>query len=720
MRAKILSLGIVFSVIAGLAIGPAGHAATGTGTTYYFHAVNAPVQTADLVTGGATFDTTPPQFTDDAYAVDPPGLVNTGGGGAGDPGWTGKVAGPITSLGLDFWSKATAGEALGQVDYDTVLWVGTTEYDLPTLTVTNVDPTSFNEIKGTFTTMLDASGNEVPLNIDPGNNDVSINIRGVYVVDEAAATIAYDSTSHPSSFTVTSSGGPAPSPSSSSTSTAPPPPPPGGSITPQTLKGSISFSTPIELPQSSDTGTVDKTCYNPCGEPSLVQAPNSGTIYVSTPRTLVACCNTKASPVWKSTDGGRTWSDPIFPTSTIPGGEAGTGGDTQMAVDSHDNLYEGELYLANDSMFISPDEGQTWTSSSFSHDVGTDREWLVYNPKDDALYGWYDGLKAGLETIRAPLNTAAGNKTALLAPQERIAVPVQPTCASLVCAGHVNSSQLDQVNGVPILNETESPGIPAVDPQSGTVYFPFGYQVAGKGIGIAETTDGLNFTYQYVSGAGHGAVGDVDNDFPVAAVDTAGTLYIAWVEDKSGNDNAYHVYLSSSKDKGATWNGPTDVSGAISKTAVFPTMAAGADGRVVVGWYGTDVAGNNNDVNVMKDASWNVYVAESTNAASANPTFDQVENVDPNFHTGTVSTGGLGGSADRSLLDFFTVGIDNKSGNADLTYTRDKGAGTAIMFAKQNGGCNMLTTDPCAAAPSPTPTTTTTSSPSSSPTPTAQ
>nr|MDQ3879432.1 Ig-like domain-containing protein [Actinomycetota bacterium] len=380
-----------------------------------------------------------------------------------------------------------------------------------------------------------------------------------------------------------------------------------------------------------------------------------------------------------------------------------------------------ELYLANDSMFITGDEGRTWTSSPFSHDVGTDREWILYNPKDDALYGWYDGLKAGLETIRAPLGTPAGNKTALLAPEERVAVPAQPTCASLVCAGHVNSDQLNEVNGVPVLQSAESPGIPAVNPDTGVVYFPFGYQVAGKGIGIAETTDGINFTYDYVTGAGHGSEVDVDNDFPVAAVDKSGTLYIAWVEDKGGHGNAFHVYLSSKK-PGGSWVGPTDVSGAISATAVFPTMAAGSDGRVAIGWYGTNVAANNNDLNAMKNASWNVYVAESTNAASANPTFDQLEVVDPNFHTGTISTGGLGGSADRSLLDFFTLGIDNKSGNAMLTYTRDKGDGTAIMFAKQSGGCNMLTNDPCAAAPSPEPSTTSTVSPNptSSPSPVAQ
>jgi hypothetical protein len=243
------------------------------------------------------------------------------------------------------------------------------------------------------------------------------------------------------------------------------------------------------------------------------------------------------------------------------------------------------------------------------------------------------------------------------------------------------------------LNETESPGIPAVDPKTGTVYFPFGYQVAGKGIGIAETTDGLNFSYQYVTGAGHGHVGDVDNDFPVAAVDGKGTLYVAWIENKGGQEPAFHLYLSASKDRGKTWSGPTDVSGPISRTAVFPSLAAGSGGRVVVGWYGTNIAGNNNNLKLMKNAQWNTYVAESINADAKHPRF-AIENVDPHFHVGTISTGGLGGNADRSLLDFFTVGIDSKTGAADITYVRDKVVDTkkvtAIMFAKQTGGYNLL------------------------------
>ena len=65
----------------------------------------------------------------------------------------------------------------------------------------------------------------------------------------------------------------------------------------------------------------------------------------------------------------------------------------------------------------------------------------------------------------------------------------------------------DEINGVPILNGATSPGRPAVDQTSGTVYFPVPYQVAGRGIVVASTSDGgLSFQYNYVTGAGHGDI----------------------------------------------------------------------------------------------------------------------------------------------------------------------------------------------------------------------
>jgi len=57
-------------------------------------------------------------------------------------------------------------------------------------------------------------------------------------------------------------------------------------------------------------------------------------------------------------------------------------------------------------------------------------------------------------------------------------------------------------------------------------------------------------------------------------------------------------------------------------------------------------------------AKWNVYMAESVNGHALVPGFTQYTASDHIIHSGTVSTGGLGGGADRNLADFFQVAID--------------------------------------------------------------
>src|SRR5439155_710788 len=60
-----------------------------------------------------------------------------------------------------------------------------------------------------------------------------------------------------------------------------------------------------------------------------------------------------------------------------------------------------------------------------------------------------------------------------------------------------------------------------------------------------------------------------------------------------------------------------------------------------------------------KAPAWNVYLAQSTNALSAKPAWQQVVvNATPT-HYGQICTNGIVcGSSDRSILDFISVGID--------------------------------------------------------------
>src|SRR5712691_3298823 len=164
------------------------------------------------------------------------------------------------------------------------------------------------------------------------------------------------------------------------------------------------------------------------------------------------------------------------------------------------------------------------------------------------------------------------------------------------------------------------------------------------------------------------------NIFPALAADQFGFLYSVW----SDNSN---IFFTSSSDHGKTWTTARVINQAPTrrKANVFPWVTADANGHVVVGWLGADKAGNSNDRTVMepghtpeqngactdgtttcmtKWAKWNVYVLETVNGHAATPTFTQLTASDHVIHRGTISTGGLGGSPDRNLADFFQVALD--------------------------------------------------------------
>jgi len=165
------------------------------------------------------------------------------------------------------------------------------------------------------------------------------------------------------------------------------------------------------------------------------------------------------------------------------------------------------------------------------------------------------------------------------------------------------------------------------------------------------------------------------NIFPALAIDNFGNIYAAW-SDNTG------IYYSFSTDLGVTWTPAVDLTvgtPAAGKSNVFPWIDAEANGHVGVVWFGADRAGNSNDRTVMEPghpasqgaacfigttcmtgwAQWNVYYAETVTGHEAlGPTFTVNQISDHVIHRGTISTGGLGGGADRSLADYFQIAFD--------------------------------------------------------------
>jgi hypothetical protein len=428
---------------------------------------------------------------------------------------------------------------------------------------------------------------------------------------------------------------------------------------------SSSFTSPQQLPGSAGFG-----------EPSI--AIGSGRIVITAPNGLLTTATTdQPSPVWISTNGGASFQGPIYPLDAGVVGMPAGGGDTDLALDSAGDIFQTDLWLVDTTTRVSTDGGQTWLSDVYSHtSPGDDRPWLAYSPHDASLYMVYDGIDA-LHVARSTL--AAGPQGGIAFVQD---VPAVPEC---LIGGqyllHNNKPQIKLANpcysGTPV-NVRQCvcpPGGIAVDRNTGSVYITYSRQngAAGGGVGVARSDDqGLTWNAYSIPGTGStGSAFDTEWNFQPVKVDSLGNVYVTWGEVTKNGSVA--IRFAVSKDRGQTWSKPVTVS----KTAsnVFPTIDLVGPGQVDIAYYGTTSSGDPNAVT----GSWGVYLAKSTNALTATPSFS-TQLVAPNIHTGPIESSNE--TSDRSLLDFFQLAVD-PAGKANIVYTAGQESGTNLYFVKE-------------------------------------
>src|SRR5205085_340564 len=212
------------------------------------------------------------------------------------------------------------------------------------------------------------------------------------------------------------------------------------------------------------------------------------------------------------------------------------------------------------------------------------------------------------------------------------------------------------------------------------------------------------------------------NIFGTLAIDSAGNYYALFAgtaDDRDAGANPYHVYLLTSTNHGQSWSKPIQVDHDANHagTHVLPHLAVTAPGNVDVVWYGTSATGEPNGVcgTIVSQSpckagfppysdpnapAWNVYLAQSTNALSAKPTFTQVQANPTPTHYGEICTNGIVcGSSDRSLLDFISVGVDCK-GLAHIAYggntkAQEAAGQTFVHVANQSGGTALTSPAVC-------------------------
>ena len=578
--------------------------ATATDSRFYFHSTVTTINNIDkFFVEGATFDATPPEFTDPAVAVDLP-LTNGAPSALYDSAWTGSLTGPISSLTLDFWAKAPVGDTLGEVNYGAAVWIGDTEYLLPAFSRTVDEPfLDPVHVTHTYTTMLDASGdNEIPLSIPTTGEPVAVNIFGRFADEEAAATILYDSVDYPSGFSVTTGPSASPSPSPTTPSPSPSssatPPPPGDAPVFQ------NFSPPGNLGQDA-------------GEPSIGINPKTGNVmYLAGTQTL------RVSGFDESA-GTAQWED----VSSL-----------MTQIDSWDPI-----------LFTDQNTGRTIVSQL---EFGDDCSWMAVTDHDGDDWTWNPhgcGVPAGTDhqtvgggpfSEQGPIKNGVGYKDATYYCSHQ---NVTAFCALSLDGG------LTFGPGVPIYSLLDCGGLHGhvkVGPD-GTVYVPNG--ACGDQQGVAVSRDnGATWSVEMIPDSST----QIESDSAVG-IGSENTVYYGY----EGGDG--HAYVTVSRNHGQDWTPSIDVGAQLGiKNAQFPAMVAGDDDRAAFAFLGTTTGGNDQANNFP--GVWHLYVSTTYDGGDHWTTVDATP-TDP-VQKNCIYMGGFGATtpACRNLLDFMDIGIDGQ------------------------------------------------------------
>lgn len=385
----------------------------------------------------------------------------------------------------------------------------------------------------------------------------------------------------------------------------------------------------------------------PFAEPNIAVAP--GLIVVTSPLRF-----------WRSLDDGKTFEElgeaycgfrPMGVASPVcpPGYERRDpgldgGGDGDIAADAAGNLYWAGLYGESGTLpfQVSTDRGETWSKAVTiaDKDNSTDREWIDALPNGTLYVTWRDfGTQAD--------------------PKDQLLFRKSPD----------GGATWDPIR---VITDDHLQGPIVHDPASGALYTP--YYDTEKGVVMARSGDeGLSWELvpvgSNVATPSEGSNGG-SHIFPVAAVDDAGTVYVVWSVDDPAppplNEVTFPVIrFAASKDGGRTWSEPLQLS-TEGRTAIFPWIAAGAPGRVAIGWY-------ENRLGMPSDVApdqWDVVLVESVTADAAEPTFLGGPVTQEPIHLGILGTENPYRTADRTLLDFFEVAI-RANGQPVLTWASD-------------------------------------------------
>jgi hypothetical protein len=390
-------------------------------------------------------------------------------------------------------------------------------------------------------------------------------------------------------------------------------------------------------PSAAGAFTSTVVTNEPMSEPGIAVAPDN-TIYVDGPEGLLSHLPGSPSPVFRSEDGGATWTKtPFSLRENLPGG-----GDSDIAIDpTNGAIYMTDLWLGDSTVSFSSDKGNTWTANPLQGLPIQDRQWVA-TTGGGIVYHAVHQIPLGLVVSKSsgglvyPVSTVA-------------ATPVDQT--GCVCA----PGNLIAQSGGGLLGSSDKVGLI--------------YATSTGGIKFAASSNGaLTFTNTEVQGA---TSNTTNAAFPVVANAGGNHLVATWLNVNGGTSS---VAFSESHDWGATWSTPRTL---VSEGAsVYPWIAAQGS-KVAISLYHTSTPGTPDTAPVS--AQWFETYLQSTDGGA---TFSAPVSVDPTVaKTGPICTEGTNCSANRELGDFQSITLDNQ-GNADMAWVQslNNGASTDVRF----------------------------------------
>lgn len=357
---------------------------------------------------------------------------------------------------------------------------------------------------------------------------------------------------------------------------------------------------------------------------------------------------TQNSFIHRSTDGGLEFHVDS-PAGLRPDPGPG-GGDTDVVVDDQGNTYFVDLEaLVNLGTSVSNDKGNTWRKNPAAvANVAVDRQWYAVDngttsaADDNTVFLAFHESAVGTYIYSSPGSKGATDPVGGLVWQNSSANAPLPLASDASCA---------QVRFDPVKRN-----LYYACNDGDHVRITVGHVAPGQRTGIQ---------YQNVALPKSPGGGGPGHLFPAVAIDDAGYVYAAWIDE--GDSNVYYSY---STDQGKTWSLAAQVNAAPSVTNEFLWAQAGSAGRLALAWLGTDAAGQPDDfpswyTNPQGSTSvkWYGYTGVITSAASLSPTVAQQRFTEKPMHYGQICNQGIGctvSGGDRTMADYFGFALDGQ------------------------------------------------------------